>query len=102
MDDQANTTSLHTRIEKILNEVRPLLISHGGNVELVDVDEARGIVKVRLQGSCHGCPMSNLTMKFGIEHALRTYLPNVQNVIDVSEPIPEEEMDEFETIEEAE
>jgi len=56
---------------KVLDEVRPSLQADGGNVELVDVDEKTGIVKVKLQGACAHCPMSSLTLKEGIGRVLR-------------------------------
>ena len=56
---------------KVLDEVRPSLRADGGNVELVDVDEKTGIVKVKLQGACAHCPMSTLTLKEGIGRVLR-------------------------------
>ena len=49
------------KVEKILNEIRPMLVRDGGNVELVSIDG--GVVKVRLQGACAGCPMSQMTLK---------------------------------------
>lgn len=72
-------------VEKTLNEARPALMLHGGNIELIDVDEASGIVKVKLQGSCVGCPMSTFTMKLGIEKLLRERFPEIKNVQDATE-----------------
>ncbi|HHN81098.1 MAG TPA: NifU family protein, partial [Methanomicrobia archaeon] len=54
-------------VQKVLDRVRPMLQADGGDVELVDVDEGTGQVKVRLTGACGGCPMSQLTLKMGIE-----------------------------------
>lgn len=73
------------QVEAVLNEARPSLARHAGNIELVDVDEANGIVKVRLQGTCVGCPMSTFTMQLGIEKLLRERIPEVKEVIDVTE-----------------
>lgn len=72
-------------VEKTLNEARPALMLHGGNIELIDVDEASGIVKVKLQGSCVGCPMSTFTMKLGIEKLLRERFPEIKDVQDATE-----------------
>ncbi len=58
-------------IKKVLDEIRPSLQVDGGDVELIDVDEKSGVVKVKLQGACAGCPMSQLTLKEGIGRALR-------------------------------
>lgn len=70
------------RIEAALNKVRPALRADGGDVELVDV-EADGIVKVRLTGACGGCPMSQMTLKMGIERQLKKDVPEVKSVVSV-------------------
>jgi Fe-S cluster biogenesis protein NfuA len=70
---------LKEKVEDALNKVRPSLQADGGDVELIDVDEA-GIVKVKLQGSCAGCPMSQMTLKMGIEKILKKDVPGVQRV----------------------
>jgi NifU-like domain len=56
---------LEERVLQALDQVRPYLRSHGGNVQLVDLNE--GVVRLRLEGSCHGCPSSTMTMKQTIE-----------------------------------
>lgn len=66
------------KVQEALDKIRPKLQADGGDVELVDVDE--GIVKVRLQGSCQGCPMSQLTLKMGIEKFLKEQIPEVTEV----------------------
>ena len=73
------------QVEKILSDIRPALERDGGNIELVDVDEASGIVRVRLQGACVGCPMADWTLKMGVEAALQEAIPAVKGVIAVSE-----------------
>ncbi len=70
-------------VEKIINKVRPSLQMDGGDVELVEVDEKKGIVKVRLQGSCAHCPMSQMTLKMGIEAELKKNVKGVKEVIAV-------------------
>ena len=70
-------------VEKILNELRPSLEADGGNVELVEVDEKKGEVKVRLQGACQHCPMSSITLEQGIARALKEKVPGVKSVIRV-------------------
>jgi Fe-S cluster biogenesis protein NfuA len=70
------------RIEAALNKIRPALQADGGDVELVDV-EADGIVKVRLTGACGGCPMSQMTLKMGIERQLKKDIPEVKSVVSV-------------------
>lgn len=59
---------LPTRVEQALEKVRPLLRSHGGDVELVDLSD--GVVKLKLDGSCHGCPSSSITLRNAIEEAI--------------------------------
>jgi len=71
---------LKEKVEEILDKIRPSLQADGGNVELVDVDEASGIVKVRLTGSCFGCPFSTMTLKNSIEATLKNYIPEVKEV----------------------
>ena len=68
------------KVEKALERIRPMLMADGGGVELVDVDEATGIVKVRLTGACGGCPMSQMTLKMGIEKKLKEEIPEVKSV----------------------
>jgi len=67
-------------VQKILDEqVAPRLMIHGGGVELVDVTED-GIVRVKLQGACHGCPGARMTLAMGVEKILKAALPDVQGV----------------------
>lgn len=75
------------RVRLALESVRPYLASHGGNVELLDVTPA-GIVRLRMQGSCHGCPSSAVTLKTSIEQAIYDKAPDVAGieVEDVQEP----------------
>jgi Fe-S cluster biogenesis protein NfuA len=68
------------KVEVVLNKIRPSLQADGGDVELVDVDESNGIVKVRLTGACAGCPFSTMTLKNGIEQVLKEEVPEVQEV----------------------
>lgn len=76
---------LEEQVKEILDKVRPALQADGGDVELVDVDETTGIVKVKLTGSCFGCPFATLTLKNGIEAALKEAIPEVKEVIDISQ-----------------
>ncbi len=71
--------TLKEKVESALQKVRPSLQADGGDVELVDVSE-EGIVKVRLTGACGGCPMSQMTLKMGIERILKQNIPEVQSV----------------------
>lgn len=71
------------KVKEILNQIRPALQADGGDVELVDVDEQNGVVKVRLTGACRGCPMSQLTLQMGIEKELKAKMPEVKKVVSV-------------------
>lgn len=68
------------KVQEVLNKIRPSLQADGGDVELVDVDEKEGVVKVRLTGSCFGCPFSTMTLKNGIEQILKEEIPQVKEV----------------------
>lgn len=65
-------------VETVLDEMRPYLISDGGNVELVELDGP--IVKLRLQGACGSCPSSTMTLRMGIERRLREMIPEIAEV----------------------
>ena len=69
---------MRAKVESALDKIRPMLQADGGNVELIDV--AGGVVKVRLQGACAGCPMSQMTLKNGIERILKQEVPEVTRV----------------------
>jgi len=71
------------KVKEVLETIRPALQMDGGDVELVDVDEENGIVKVRLQGACHGCPMAQMTLQMGIENELKSKIPEVKKVVAV-------------------
>jgi Fe-S cluster biogenesis protein NfuA len=67
------------KIEQALNKIRPALQADGGDVELVSVGPD-GTIKVRLKGACGGCPMSQMTLKMGIERILKKEVPEVKAV----------------------
>jgi Fe-S cluster biogenesis protein NfuA len=67
------------KIQAAIDKIRPMLKADGGDVELIDVTD--GIVKVRLQGACAGCPMSQMTLKNGIERMLKKEVPEVKSVV---------------------
>ncbi len=66
------------KVEKALSEIRPHLQADGGDVELVEVEN--GIVKVKLTGACGGCPMSQMTLKQGIETHIKKLIPEIVSV----------------------
>jgi Fe-S cluster biogenesis protein NfuA len=73
---------LKEKVEKALDKVRPMLQADGGNVDLVEVTDA-GVVKLKLKGACGCCPMSQMTLKMGIERILKQEVPEVKEVIAV-------------------
>ncbi|MBE9233442.1 MAG: NifU family protein [Cuspidothrix sp.] len=68
-------------VETVLDEMRPYLISDGGNVEIVELDGP--VVKLRLQGACGSCPSSTMTLKMGIERRLQEKIPEISEVVQV-------------------
>jgi Fe-S cluster biogenesis protein NfuA/nitrite reductase/ring-hydroxylating ferredoxin subunit len=82
-------TPLSARLDKAFAEVRPLLQSHGGDVELVAIRQSDGAaspdtIDIRLTGSCHGCPASGQTLSEGIERAVRAHCPEIKTIQQVS------------------
>src|SRR5918996_5456333 len=79
---------LETRVAGALEEVRPYLQSHGGNVELLGIEG--GVARVRMQGSCDGCPSSAVTLKLAIEEAVQKAAPDLEGIEaeGVTEPQP--------------
>ncbi|NJK60877.1 MAG: NifU family protein [Oscillatoriales cyanobacterium SM2_1_8] len=71
-------TLTRENVETVLDELRPYLMSDGGNVELVDIDGP--VVKLRLQGACGSCPSSTMTLRMGIERKLRESIPDIGEV----------------------
>jgi Fe-S cluster biogenesis protein NfuA len=69
---------MEDRIKAVLETIRPALQKDGGDVEFIDFNE--GIVTVRMKGACGGCPMSQMTLKQGIEARLRAAIPEVESV----------------------
>ncbi|MBI5518686.1 MAG: NifU family protein [Desulfovibrio sp.] len=75
---------MREKVEAALAKVRPMLQADGGDVELVEVTD-KGIVKVRLTGRCKGCPMSQMTLKSGVERVVLKEVPQVKAVEHVTE-----------------
>ena len=67
------------KVAEVLETIRPSLQADGGDVELIEVTD-EGVVKVELQGACAGCPMSQMTLKMGIEKELKKQIPDVKEV----------------------
>ncbi len=81
---QTDTDSITQRVEGVIQEIRPYLQGDGGDIELVEVDESTGVVSVRLQGACKGCPGAAMTLKMGVERHLRQRVPEVKEVHSVT------------------
>ncbi len=80
---EANTEkTLEEKVKDTIESIRGSLQSHGGDVELVGIDEDN-TVKVLLQGACQGCPGAAMTMKMGIERMLKEKVPEVKEVVAV-------------------
>ncbi len=73
---------MREQVEEALDKVRGMLMADGGNVELIDVT-SDGIVKVKLTGACGCCPMSQMTLKMGIERLLKQEVPQIKEVVSV-------------------
>lgn len=78
---------IEERIEKALNTIRPYLEADGGNVKLMEVDERLNVV-LELMGNCGSCPMSTMTMKAGVEEAIKREVPEIKSVhaINITSP----------------
>jgi Fe-S cluster biogenesis protein NfuA len=77
------STSMREEVQAALDTVRPQLQADGGDAEIVEVTED-GVVKLRLKGACGGCPMSQMTLKMGIERILKQKVPAVKSVESVA------------------
>ncbi len=69
------------KVQECLDEIRPMLQNDGGDCELVAIEGKK--VKLRLQGACRGCPGAAMTLKMGIEHRMRTRIPDIDEVVAV-------------------
>jgi Fe-S cluster biogenesis protein NfuA len=72
----------HDNVEKALEEIRPFLMSDGGNIKLLSIENA--IVKVQLEGACMGCSVNQMTLKNGVEATIKKYAPQIEEVINVA------------------
>jgi Fe-S cluster biogenesis protein NfuA len=75
--------TIYERVEKVLEKVRPYIQSDGGDISLISVDEASGVVKVHLSGACGSCPSSTATLKGGVERMVRQEIPEIKEVVAV-------------------
>jgi Fe-S cluster biogenesis protein NfuA len=70
------------QVDEIIQKIRPSLQADGGDIDLVEVTDD-GVVKVKLKGACGSCPMATMTLKAGVERALKQELPEVKEVVSV-------------------
>lgn len=73
---KSEIAGLEERVDKALNEIRPYIHSHGGDVNVLEITE-EGVARLQMVGSCNGCPMSMLTMRLGIERLLAEKVPEL-------------------------
>jgi Fe-S cluster biogenesis protein NfuA len=71
---------MEANVKEVIEQIRPLLQADGGDIELVGVAEDTGVVSVRLQGACKGCPMAQMTLAMGIGRVLRQEVPEVSDL----------------------
>jgi Fe-S cluster biogenesis protein NfuA len=72
------TKTVKEQVEQCIEEVRPQLRADGGDIELVDV--ANGVAKVKLKGACNGCPMSTMTLQYGVISCIKKRVPEIEEV----------------------
>ena len=73
----------YRRVDEVLDKVRPYVQMDGGHIELIDANEKDGVIHIRFQGSCQGCPSSQMTLQMGIENELKNAIPEVKQVVAV-------------------
>jgi Fe-S cluster biogenesis protein NfuA len=76
---ELTSQDLETRVDQTLDEIRPYLMSHGGDVNLLEVTPEK-VARLQLVGACGGCPMSAMTLKFGIERLLEERVPELAGI----------------------
>jgi Fe-S cluster biogenesis protein NfuA len=81
-NEASSELTLEENVKEIIETIRPSLQAHGGDVELVGIQEDN-TVNVRLQGACQGCPGATMTMKMGIERILKERIPEIKQVVAV-------------------
>ena len=82
----AENESIESKIMSLIEErVRPFVQQDGGDLEFVSFDRESGLVQLRMQGSCRGCPKSAVTLKMGIERMLKYYIPEITSVINIDD-----------------
>ena len=83
MIDECKCNDFTNQVQGEIDQIRPLLQADGGDIELVSAEESTGVVSVRLQGACKGCPGAAMTLKMGVERHLKEKIPEVTQVVAV-------------------
>jgi Fe-S cluster biogenesis protein NfuA len=78
-DSLTGATTLDERVESVLELIRPMIKADGGDIEYVETT-TDGVVRIRFQGACVGCPSSSMTLRMGIENNLKQHVPEVRGV----------------------
>ena len=78
MEDKSQVKSVMDKVEDSLQSIRPYLEADGGDVKILDIDN--GVVKIELLGACGSCPMSSMTLKAGVEEAIKRAVPEISSV----------------------
>ena len=76
--------NIKERVEFALEEIRPFLVSDGGDISLVSIDNNK-VVNVKLHGNCISCTVNQMTLKSGVEMTIKKYVPEIENVVSVQE-----------------
>lgn len=76
--------NIKERVEFALEEIRPFLVSDGGDISLVSIDNNK-VVNVKLHGNCVSCTVNQMTLKSGVEMTIKKYVPEIENVVSVQE-----------------
>ena len=79
-----NSENIKERIESALEEIRPFLVSDGGDITLVSIDNNK-VVNVKLHGNCISCTVNQMTLKSGVEMTIKKYVPEIEKVVSVEE-----------------
>ena len=79
-----NSENIKERVQNALEEIRPFLISDGGDITLVSIDNNK-VVNVKLHGNCVSCTVNQMTLKSGVEMTIKKHVPEIENVVSVQE-----------------
>lgn len=77
--------NIRERVEQALDRVRPTLQQDGGGIEVIDINEETGVLKVSFQGACQGCPFAKMTLEMGIETLVKEAIPEIKQIVAVDQ-----------------